>query len=69
MDKYPSPTCQWFRTKGFYTSGRHEVDLAECSPTAACWCLHTMTVLGPDSILCSPDLCQPDRVCFKGELR
>ena len=68
MDPQVSPICQCLRSKIFYTSGQHQVDLAECSPTAACWCLHTLTVLGPDDALCTPERCRPERSCFRGAL-
>lgn len=41
------------------------VEHFEFSPESACWCAQTVTVLGPDDILCSPEMCQPGRVCFE----
>jgi len=65
MDQQPSPICRDFRTKAFYTDGCHEVDPADCAATPACWCVHTTMILGPDDILCSPEMCRPGRACFR----
>ncbi len=68
MDLQASPICQCFRTKAFYADGRHAVDPADCAPTPACWCVHTTTILGPDDVLCSPEMCRPGRACFQEPL-
>ncbi|HWT80925.1 MAG TPA: hypothetical protein VN203_11295 [Candidatus Acidoferrum sp.] len=61
------PVCKRLRTKGYYVTGADDVDLVEFSSTASYWCAHTLTVLGPDDILCSPQGCQPGRTCFEVE--
>ena len=61
------PHCSCLRSKGFYLAGPQDEDLAEFSTTSAYWCLHTVTVLGPDDILCSPEMCRPGRACFEAE--
>jgi len=65
MDPLGAYLCQGFRTKAHYLNEEQGLDPSECAPTAACWCLHTTTVLGPDDVLCSPETCQPGRTCFK----
>ncbi len=59
------PVCKRLRTKGYYVTGPDDVDLVEFSPTASYWCAHTVTVLGPDDILCAPEACRPGRTCFE----
>jgi hypothetical protein len=49
----------------YYVMGRDHVDLREASPTGQYWCSRTATVLGPDDVLCSPQVCQPHRACFE----
>jgi hypothetical protein len=65
MNENAMPVCKCLRSKGFYLTGAQDADLVEFSPTSAYWCLHTVTVLGPDDILCSPEMCQPGRSCFE----
>jgi hypothetical protein len=65
MDQLDSRPCHGFRTKAYYINEGQGLDPSECAMTAACWCLHTTTVLGPDDLLCSPETCQPGRTCFK----
>jgi hypothetical protein len=65
MDQQASPICRHFRTKAFYTEGRHIVDPADCAPTPSGWCVHTTMILGPDDVLCSPERCRPGRACFR----
>jgi hypothetical protein len=60
------PICQRLRSKGFYLTGPADPDLTEFSNTSAYWCGQTVTILGPDDILCSPEMCQPGRTCFQG---
>ena len=40
---------------------------ATSSPTAQYWCSRTATVMGPDDVSCSPEMCQPHRGCFETE--
>ena len=65
MDSHAPSICRHFRTKAFYTDGRHAMDPADCAPTPASWCLHTTMILGPDDILCSAEMCRPGRACYK----
>jgi len=59
--------CKRLRTKMYYVMGRDHVDLRVASPTAQYWCSLTTTVLGPDDVYCSPNVCQPRRACFEEE--
>ncbi len=61
------PVCKRLRTKGYYVTGPDDVDLVEFSSTASYWCAHTLTVLGPDDILCAPEACRLGRTCFEVE--
>jgi hypothetical protein len=65
MDQHALPVCKCLRSRGFYLAEPEEVDHFEFSPESSCWCSHTVTVLGPDDILCSPEMCQPGRTCFE----
>jgi hypothetical protein len=67
MDEHVLPVCKCLRSKGFYLSGPRDVDLVEFSSTSSYWCAVTVTVLGPDDILCAPEACQPGRACFEAE--
>jgi hypothetical protein len=68
MEANPSRlVCGRLRTKMYYVVGREAVDLSQASPTAQYWCADTATVLGPDSVYCSPNSCQPGRACFAPE--
>jgi hypothetical protein len=51
----------------YYVMGRDHVDLRTSSPTAQYWCSRTATVLGPDDVCCSPEMCQAHRACFEPE--
>jgi hypothetical protein len=51
----------------YYVMGRDHVDLHESSPTAQYWCSLTATVLGPDEVWCSPEVCRSGRACFDPE--
>jgi hypothetical protein len=62
-----TPICRRLRTKMYYVMGREHVDLRESSPTAQYWCSLTATVLGPDDVWCSPEVCQAGRACFDPE--
>ncbi len=67
MDERIVAICKCLRSKGFYLTGPGDADLVEFSPTSAYWCLHTVTILGPDDILCSPEMCRSGRSCFETE--
>jgi hypothetical protein len=51
----------------YYVMGREHVDMREASPTGQYWCSRTATVLGPDDVFCSPQVCKPHRACFETE--
>ncbi|MGE0452174.1 MAG: hypothetical protein AB7O37_06745 [Vicinamibacteria bacterium] len=63
-DSVLQPICRRLRTKMYYVVGRDHVDLRSSSPTAQYWCSQTATVMGPDDVYCSPEVCQPGRACF-----
>ena len=59
--------CSRIRTKMYYVLGRQAVDLTKSSPTSQYWCSRTATVIGPDDVCCSPELCTPNRGCYESE--
>ena len=59
--------CKRIRTKMYYVLGRQAVDLTVSSPTTQYWCSRTATVIGPDDVCCSPELCAPNRACSEPE--
>jgi len=59
------PVCTRLRSRGFYHTESEEIEHFEFSPESSCWCARTVTVLGPDDILCSLDMCRPGRSCFE----
>jgi hypothetical protein len=59
--------CKRIRTKMYYVLGRQAVDLTKSSPTSQYWCSRTATVIGPDDVCCSPELCIPTRACYEKE--
>ena len=59
--------CRRIRTKMYYVLGRSAVDLRVSSPTSQYWCSRTATVIGPDDVCCSPELCAPHRACYEAE--
>jgi hypothetical protein len=61
------PVCKKLRTKMYFVVGREHVDLRRSGPTAQYWCATTAYVLGPDDVLCCPEVCQPGRACFEPE--
>jgi hypothetical protein len=61
------PVCRRLRTKMYYAAGRDHVNLRVTSPTAQYWCSLTTTVMGPDTLPCSPESCKPHRGCFETE--
>jgi hypothetical protein len=65
MNDNSAPICKRLRSRGFYHAEPEEVEHFEFSPESACWCAQTVTVLGPDDILCSLEMCQPGRTCFE----
>jgi hypothetical protein len=65
MNESTLPICRRLRNRGFYHAEPEEMDHFEFSPESSCWCARTVTVLGPDDILCSPEMCQAGRACFE----
>ena len=59
--------CKRLRTKMYYVLGRQAVNLKVSSPTSQYWCSRTATVIGPDDVCCSPELCAPNRACYEPE--
>ena len=59
--------CRRIRTKMYYVLGRQAVDLRTSSPTSQYWCSRTATVIGPDDVCCSPELCGQSRACYEPE--
>jgi hypothetical protein len=57
--------CNRLRTKMYYVVGREHVNMRVSSPSAQYWCSLTTTVMGPDSLPCSPETCQGHRSCFE----
>ena len=57
--------CKRLRTKMYYVLGRQAVNLKVSSPTSQYWCSRTATVIGPDDVCCSPELCAPHRACYE----
>jgi len=65
MSENVVPACSRLRSKGFYLAAPEEVEHFEFLPESACWCSRTVTILGPDDILCSIEMCQLGRACFE----
>ena len=65
MNDNSAPVCKRLRSRGFYAVEPEEVEHFEFSPESACWCARTVTVLGPDDVLCALEMCQPGRTCFE----
>lgn len=63
----PVVPCKRIRTKMYYVLGRKAVDLTVSSPTSQYWCSRTATVIGPDDVCCSPELCAANRACYEPE--
>jgi len=59
--------CKRLRTKMYYVLGREAVNLKVSSPTSQYWCSRTATVIGPDDVCCSPELCGSHRACYEAE--
>jgi hypothetical protein len=59
--------CNRLRTKMYYVVGREHVNMRVSSPSAQYWCSLTATVMGPDSLPCSPETCKGHRGCFETE--
>jgi hypothetical protein len=65
MNETSISVCKRLRSRGFYNAEPEELDHFAFSPESSCWCATTVTVLGPDDILCSVEMCQPGRACFE----
>ena len=59
--------CRSIRTKMYYVLGRQAVDLRTSNPSSQYWCSRTATVIGPDDVCCSPEMCQAPRACYEPE--
>ncbi len=59
--------CRRLRSRMYYVMGRDHEDLRVSSPNSQYWCSRTATVLGPDDLFCSPEMCQAHRGCFEPE--
>ncbi len=59
--------CERLRNKGYYLMGPEATERCDFSPEASYWCARTVTVLGPDDILCAPNACRRGRTCFEAE--
>jgi hypothetical protein len=66
MEENALSVCRRLRNRGFYLAEPDEAEHYEFSPESSCWCAKTVTVLGPDDIVCSLGMCQPGRACFEG---
>ncbi len=65
MSDDATPVCRRLRSKGFYQAEADDAEQFDFSHESACWCARTTTALGPDTVLCSLDMCHPDRACFE----
>jgi hypothetical protein len=59
--------CKRLQTKGYYLMEPEATERSDSSPEASYWCARTVTALGPDDTLCTPEACQPGRMCFEAE--
>jgi hypothetical protein len=57
--------CKRLRSRMYYVVGRDAEDLQRSASDAQYWCAKTATVLGPDDVYCSPELCRAGRACFE----
>jgi hypothetical protein len=62
-----TPVCKRLRSRMYYVMGRDHEELRVSSPNSQYWCSRTATVLGPDDVCCSPEMCQAHRGCFEPE--
>ncbi len=62
-----TPVCRRLRSRMYYVMGRDHEELRVSSPNSQYWCSRTATVLGPDDVYCSPEMCQAHRGCFEPE--
>ena len=59
----PRELCRCFRTKNLYTGD----PIPESLFTTPCWCVTTMTGLGPDSEQVDDQTCRKGRECFEAQ--
>lgn len=61
--------CRHLRNKVMYVPGREATNFADESESPAasyCWCNKTMTEIGTDNRLVSPEGCSsPERTCYQ----
>jgi hypothetical protein len=67
MSEEKAQVCKRLRTRMYYIVGRDADDLQRSVSDAQYWCARTATVLGPDDVFCSPELCRASRACFEPE--
>lgn len=65
MDENSVPVCKRLRSRAFYLADPDEAEHLEFAPESSCWCSRTLTVLGPDDIFSSLEMCRPGRACFE----
>lgn len=59
------PVCQYLRTKKCYIPTQASDNfLTETGSGSQYWCIRTMTVMGPDDVVVSPEDCNSRRACF-----
>jgi hypothetical protein len=60
------PICIHLRSKKTYFLSRPPRDSQDVlDGSGHCWCLRTMTALGPDEERVDPETCRAGRVCFE----
>ncbi len=58
------PTCRRLRNKGMFIDAEPDPEVPN-TRDGLYWCVHTMTLLGPDGEVASPARCRPGRGCFE----
>jgi hypothetical protein len=70
-DLMPEGTCPLLRSKSLAMNTDYRRPVAAdgywiMSSTAICWCIRTMSTMGPDEDDVHPDKCREPRACFNG---
>lgn len=70
-DLLPEGTCRLLRSKSLAMNTDYRRPISPSgwwmmSSTAICWCIRTMSSMGPDENDVHPDLCREPRACFDG---
>ena len=64
-----TPFCGDLRSKNFFLLDGLPIEEADfLDPSGHCWCYHTQQAVGPDGQHAAPDLCGPDRPCYRSAL-